>query len=244
MAFTAFISDLHLTSGRPQINRVFFAFLEGPAREADALYVLGDLFEYWAGDDDLSDPLNAQVALALSKLAAAGVPVRVMHGNRDFLMLERFAHAAGAELIADPLVVDLYGTRTLLMHGDTLCTDDARYQAFRTRVRSRWWQRLFLLQPLWLRRAEIERARRMSEESKRTKPRELMDVTPAAVQEAFATSQCTRLIHGHTHRPARHELVVNGRTCERWVLSDWYAQGQWLRVAPEGCESRTLPLIS
>jgi UDP-2,3-diacylglucosamine hydrolase len=242
--FTAFISDLHLTSERPQINRVFFAFLEGPAREADALYVLGDLFEYWAGDDDLSDPLNGQVAQALSRLATAGVAVRIMHGNRDFLMLERFARAAGAELIADPLVVDLYGTRTLLMHGDTLCTDDERYQAFRARVRSRWWQRLFLLQPLWLRRAEIERARRMSEESKRTKPRELMDVTPAAVHEAFAASQCTRLIHGHTHRPARHEVVVDGRIRERWVLSDWYAHGQWLRVAPEGCESRTLPLTS
>jgi UDP-2,3-diacylglucosamine hydrolase len=239
--FTAFISDLHLTSGRPEINEIFFDFLRGPARAADALYILGDLFEYWAGDDDLTDPLNARVASSLADLFGSGVPVMLMHGNRDFLMLHGFERATGVKLIADPAVVDLYGTPTLLMHGDTLCRDDHHYQAIRIRIRNRWWQRLFLLQPLWLRRAEIERARRISEHSKRTKSQPIMDVTAAAVAEAFASSGCSRLIHGHTHRPARHEHAVLGRTCERWVLSDWYRHGHWLRVGPDGCEAIALP---
>ena len=241
MPFTAFISDLHLTSERPEVNEIFFDFLRGPARAADALYILGDLFEYWAGDDDLADPLNASVAGALLELSRSGVPVMLMHGNRDLLMLHGFERAAGVKLIADPTVVDLYGTATLLMHGDTLCRDDHQYQRIRARIRSPWWQRLFLLQPLWLRRAEIKRARRMSEHSKQTKPLPIMDVTEAAVAEAFETGGCSRLIHGHTHRPARHLHVVLGRTCERWVLSDWYRRGQWLRVGPDGCEAITLP---
>jgi UDP-2,3-diacylglucosamine hydrolase len=233
LSFTAFISDLHLTSARAGINRIFFEFLAGPARQADHLFILGDLFEYWAGDDDLKDPLNAQVASGLRTLVSAGVPVSVMHGNRDFLLLQGFAAAASVRLIADPTVVDLYGTRTLLLHGDTLCTEDVRYQAFRRRARSRWWQRMFLLQPLWLRRAEIERARQISERGKRLKPTEIMDVAPAAVEQAFRDSGCMRMIHGHTHRPARHAHVVDGKTCERWVLSDWYRHGQYLRVAPD-----------
>ncbi|MEO8629928.1 MAG: UDP-2,3-diacylglucosamine diphosphatase [Betaproteobacteria bacterium] len=240
MPFTAFISDLHLTPSRPTITRIFLDFLRRDAREADALYILGDLFEYWAGDDDLSDPLNAQVAGALNELAHSGTPVYLMHGNRDFLLLDRFVHAASAQLISDPTTVDLYGNPTLLMHGDTLCTDDARYQAFRARVRSPLWQRVFLLQPLWLRRAEIERARRMSERAKHEKPAAIMDVTAAAVQQAFKACACSRMIHGHTHRPARHVHQVDGRICERWVLADWYEQGQYLRVTPERCESITL----
>jgi UDP-2,3-diacylglucosamine hydrolase len=240
MPFTAFISDLHLTSARGGINRIFFEFLEGPARQADALYILGDLFEYWAGDDDLSDELNARVAAGLKQLAAAGVPVFLMHGNRDFLMLEGFARASDARLIPDPLVVDLYGKQTLLLHGDTLCTEDTRYQAFRRRVRSRWWQWVFLLQPLWVRRAEIARARAMSERAKESKPAAIMDVTPAAVEAAFRHSGCARIIHGHTHRPAQHLHTVDGRRCERWVLSDWYRHGQYLSIGPEGCVSVTL----
>jgi UDP-2,3-diacylglucosamine hydrolase len=239
--FTAFISDLHLTSTRPEVNAIFFDFLCGPAAAADALYILGDLFEYWAGDDDLADPLNASVAGALAQLSRSGVPVMLMHGNRDFLMLHGFERAAGVKLIDDPTIVNLYGTPTLLMHGDTLCQDDHHYQNIRARIRSRWWQRLFLLQPLWLRRAEIERARRFSERSKQTKLQPIMDVTPAAVAEAFESSGCSRLIHGHTHRPAKHLHVVVGRTCERWVLSDWYRHRQWLRVGPGGCEAIALP---
>ncbi len=240
MRFTAFISDLHLTLSRPAIIRTFLDFLRRDAREADALYILGDLFEYWAGDDDLADPLNAQVAGALNEFARTGTPVYLMHGNRDFLLLDRFARAASLQLISDPTTVDLYGTPTLLMHGDTLCTDDARYLAFRARVRRPLWQRVFLLQPLWLRRAEIERARRLSERAKQGKPSAIMDVTPAAVQQAFKACSCSRMIHGHTHRPARHVHQVDGRICERWVLSDWYEQGQYLRVTPERCESITL----
>ena len=237
MSFTAFISDLHLTSARAEINRLFFDFLEGPARRADHLYILGDLFEYWVGDDDLADPFNARVTAGLKALASAGVPASVMHGNRDILMLQGFAQASGARLIADPTIVDLYGTRTLLMHGDSLCTDDVQYQAFRRRARSPWRQRAFLLQPLWLRRAEIERGRRKSERTKQTKSAEIMDVTTTAVEQAFRDSGCVRMIHGHTHRPARHVHVVDGTTRERWVLSDWYRHGQYLRVAPDGCTS-------
>jgi UDP-2,3-diacylglucosamine hydrolase len=237
LSFTAFISDLHLTSARAGINRIFFEFLAGPARQADHLYILGDLFEYWAGDDDLADPFNARVASGLKALASAGVPASVMHGNRDVLLLQGFAQASGARLIADPTIVDLYGTRTLLMHGDSLCTEDLQYQAFRRRARTLWRQRAFLLQPLWLRRAEIERGRRKSERTKQTKSAEIMDVTTAAVEQAFRDSGCVRMIHGHTHRPARHVHVVDGKTCERWVLSDWYRHGQYLRVTPDGWTS-------
>ena len=235
MPFTALISDLHLSAARPEINRSFFSFLHGPACEADALYILGDLFDYWPGDDDLSDPLNAQVAAGLRALGDAGVTVFLMHGNRDFLLSRRFSHATGSTLIADPTVTELYGTTTLLMHGDTLCTDDTRYQAFRRRSRSRPWQWLFLAQPLWLRRAELERVRGVSEVQKKVKPAYIMDVAPAAVEQAFRESGATRLIHGHTHRPSRHVHQVDGRERERWVLSDWYVRGQYLRVDAHGC---------
>jgi UDP-2,3-diacylglucosamine hydrolase len=237
VSFTAFISDLHLTSSRAEINRLFFEFLEGPARQADHLYILGDLFEYWAGDDDLADPFNARVAAGLKALTSAGVPVSIMHGNRDVLLLHGFARASGARLIEDPTILDLYGTRTLLMHGDSLCTDDLQYQAFRRRARTPWRQRAFLLQPLWLRRAEIERGRRKSEQTKQTKSAEIMDVTSTAVEQAFRDTGCVRMIHGHTHRPARHVHIVDGKTRERWVLSDWYRHGQYLRVGPDGCAS-------
>jgi UDP-2,3-diacylglucosamine hydrolase len=235
LSFTAFISDLHLTSARPRINRIFFSFLEGPALHADALYILGDLFEYWAGDDDLVDPLNAQVAAGLKAVRDAEVPVYLMRGNRDLLLLDGFARASGSTFIADPTIVDLYGTRTLLMHGDTLCTADERYQAFRRRAHSRLWQRMFLAQPLRLRRAEIHYARRLSEAEKKTKAEYIMDVAPAAVDQVLRDSGSTRLIHGHTHRPARHAHVVDGRSCERWVLSDWYDHGDYLSVSTQGC---------
>jgi UDP-2,3-diacylglucosamine hydrolase len=238
---TLFISDLHLCASRQQINRIFVDFLAGFARQADALYILGDLFEYWAGDDDLADPFNHEVAQALKAVSARGVPVRVIRGNRDFLLLERFAAAAGVDLMQDPAVVDLYGTPTLLMHGDLLCTQDWRYQMFRKVVRNRSVQRWFMRLPLNKRKGVIGGARRMSEGEKQAKKTQIMDVTPAAVAEAFRTHGCARLIHGHTHRPARHEHAVDGRAYERWVLSDWYQRGQYLRVAPEGCTPVELP---
>jgi UDP-2,3-diacylglucosamine hydrolase len=241
LPFTAFISDLHLTRERPAANAAFFSFLREVAPRADALYILGDLFEYWAGDDDLADPFNAQVAAALQGLAGDKVPVHLLHGNRDFLLLTGFARASGVHLIADPTIVNLYATRTLLMHGDLLCTDDRRYQSFRRVVRNRLVQRLAMMLPLSRRRTLVGGARKMSQRETHAKAMTIMDVNAEAVARVLRDSGCTRLIHGHTHRPARHEHVVDGRHCERWVLSDWYERGHYLRVSPDGCEPVELP---
>lgn len=232
---TLFISDLHLCPSRPQISRLFLDFLAGPARKAEALYILGDLFEYWAGDDDLDDPFNAGVCAGLRGLADAGVPIFFMAGNRDFLAGEAFACAAGLTLLPEPAVVELGGIATLLMHGDTLCTDDTAYQAFRGEVRSMEWRQAFLALPLDRRKAQIEALRRESEAQKRSKPMDIMDVNADAVLQALTFHRCTRLIHGHTHRPARHSLVIDGRACERWVLPDWYETGGYLACEESCC---------
>jgi UDP-2,3-diacylglucosamine hydrolase len=234
---TLFISDLHLSSGRPQINRSFFGFLEREARSADALYILGDLFEYWAGDDDLSDPFNATVVAALAGLVGSGVPSYLMHGNRDFVIGEAFAHASGVTLLRDPKLLNLYGQRVLLMHGDTLCTLDQEYQAFRREARSETWIRNLLRQPLTERKAAIEALRQKSEQEKRGKPAEIMDVAPAEVEAALRRHGYPRLIHGHTHRPARHVHTVDGHVCERWVLADWYQSGSYLACDESGCRA-------
>ncbi len=239
--FTAFVSDLHLSAERPAATAAFFAFLAGPAREADALYILGDLFEYWAGDDDLADPFNREVAQRLQALARSGVPLCLIHGNRDFLLLRGFARATEAELLHDPAVIDLYGTRTVLMHGDLLCTQDRRYQAFRRLVRNPLVKAAFMRLPLAKRKRIIGGARRMSEGEKQAKQMDIMDVEPQAVEAAFRQHGASRLIHGHTHRPARHEHVVDGRTRERWVLSDWYRRGEYLEVSPRGCRAVSVP---
>jgi len=240
LPFTAFISDLHLAVERPAATHAFSAFLRDVVPAADALYILGDLFEYWAGDDDLSDPFNARIAAELAT-AARRVPAFLMHGNRDFLLLKDFVRASGVQLLPDPYELDLYGTRTLLMHGDLLCTDDRRYQTFRRVVRNPVAQRLALLLPLSRRKALVGGARRMSVREIQAKSMNIMDVNAAAVVNALRANGCSRLIHGHTHRCARHEHVVDGRTCERWVLSDWYHHGQYLRVSPDACESIELP---
>jgi len=240
LPFTALISDLHLAAERPAATDAFFAFLRAVAPGADALYILGDLFEYWAGDDDLSDPFNARVAAAIETLAAR-VPVYLIHGNRDFLLQDGFVRAARVRLLPERHVADLYGERTLLMHGDLLCTDDRRYQAFRRVVRNRLVQRAALLLPLAKRKALVGGARRMSVRETQTKVMSIMDVNQAAVEEALRRSGCGRLIHGHTHRPGQHEHMVDGRRCQRWVLSDWYTRGQYLRVAPGSWESIELP---
>jgi UDP-2,3-diacylglucosamine hydrolase len=234
---TLFISDLHLSSGRPQINRSFFGFLEREARSADALYILGDLFEYWAGDDDLSDPFNAAVVAALAGLVGSGVPSYLMHGNRDFVIGEAFAHASGVTLLPDPDLLNLYGQRVLLMHGDTLCTLDQEYQGFRREARSETWIRNLLRQPLTERKAVIEALRQKSEQEKRGKPAEIMDVAPAEVEAALRRHGYPRLIHGHTHRPARHVHTVDGHVCERWVLADWYQSGSYLACDESGCRA-------
>ena len=236
-----FISDLHLTGERPASNEAFFAFLEEAVPGADALYILGDLFEFWVGDDDLADPLNAIVAGFLATTAQHGTPVYVMHGNRDFLVAGAFCKAAGAQLLADPTVVDLFGTRTLLMHGDTLCTDDTAYQDWRRLCRGKDWQEGFLAAPLESRRAQMLELRSRSEQDKRAKPPVIMDVNAAAVHDALHDHDCTRLIHGHTHRPGHHLVEVAARPCERWVLQDWYGRGGYLEATASGLRQVTLP---
>ena len=236
-----FVSDLHLTGERPAANEAFFAFLEREVPGADALYILGDLFEFWVGDDDLEDPLNAIVAGFLSNVARSGTPVVLMHGNRDFLIAEAFCKAAGAALLADPTVIDLYGMRTLLMHGDTLCTDDAAYQDWRRLCRSEAWQKSFLAHPLPARREQMRVLRSKSEKDKREKPPTIMDVSEGTVRDALRAHGCTRLIHGHTHRPAHHTLDVDGRACDRWVLHDWYGRGGYLEASAAGLKLVSLP---
>lgn len=234
---TLFISDLHLCAGRPQSNSSFFAFLEQEARRARALYILGDLFEYWVGDDDLSDPFNAAIVSALGRLVGAGVPAYLMHGNRDFVIGDAFARASGVTLLPDPTLLNLYGQPTLLMHGDTLCTLDQDYQAFRREARSETWIRNMLRRPLAERKTAVEALRRQSEMEKRAKSAEIMDAAPAEVEAALRRHGYPRLIHGHTHRPARHVHMVDGHACERWVLADWYQRGSYLACDAAGCSS-------
>jgi UDP-2,3-diacylglucosamine hydrolase len=235
-----FISDLHLSPERPRINETFFDFVRGTASRADALYILGDLFEYWVGDDDLAEPFNASVADALKALSGRGAAVHLMQGNRDFLMGPRFAARCGAKLAADPTLLDLYGVKTLIMHGDTLCTGDVEYQKFRAYAHDPANQRRFLSQPLAERKKQMIGMRAESDQRKRGKSAEIMDVAPAAVEQTLRDHGYPRLIHGHTHRPARHVHKVDGRECERWVLNDWYERGGYLRCDSRGCKAELL----
>jgi UDP-2,3-diacylglucosamine hydrolase len=218
----------------------FFDFCDGPARDAAALYVLGDLFDAWVGDDQIREDLAGRVAAALGQLSKAGVSVALMRGNRDLLLGERFADAAGAALLPEQIVVDLYGTRTLLLHGDELCTDDVAYQSFRRWARNPARQRRFLALPYVARRAFVAWVRRRSRMETANKPEAIMDVNADAVMAAFRDHNVGRMIHGHTHRPARHELRVDGRVCERLVLSDWYEHGQCLVVDAAGARPREI----
>jgi len=226
-----FISDLHLTTERPGANEKFFGFMEGKARGAAALYVLGDLFEVWIGDDDLAEKFNSLVISCFARLSKGGTALYLMHGNRDFLMGRRFCAATGASLLKDPTVVDIDGSPTLLMHGDTLCTDDVDYQKWRRRARNRLLQAVFLANSLERRRKISIKAREKSKQVVAGKPAEIMDVNDGAVREAFRKHAVNRLIHGHTHRPGHHLLEVDGRRCERWVLPDWYGPGGYLEIA-------------
>jgi UDP-2,3-diacylglucosamine hydrolase len=230
---TLFISDLHLDPARPGIVARFERFLGETAPGADALYILGDLFEYWVGDDGLSLPFPAAIARSLAKTARA-LPVRFMHGNRDFLVAHAFAESTGIELIADPTVIDLYGKRAVLMHGDTLCTDDVEYQKVRTQVRDPRWQQAVLARPVAERVAMAQGMRAQSEGAKAGKEMDIMDVSPAAVEQSFAACDCDLMIHGHTHRPGRHEYRVGGRERVRWVLPDWYESGGYLEASAAG----------
>ncbi len=240
MPHTLFISDLHLALDTPAANEALLNFLKQTAPSADAVYVLGDLFEYWIGDDGLEHPFARGIADAFRKLSDGGVPVSFMHGNRDFLIGTRFVRESGMQLLSDPTSINLYGTPTLLMHGDTLCSDDVEYQKFRAMVRNPAWQQAFLAKPLAERARLAQDVRGQSEQAKKAKDMTTMDVAPATVVDMLRSHAYPRLIHGHTHRPARHEHLVDGRLCERWVLADWYDQGSYLRCDAAGC--RAVPI--
>jgi UDP-2,3-diacylglucosamine hydrolase len=231
---TLFVSDLHLDSGRPEATAAFLGLLAGEARRTEALYILGDLFEAWVGDDDPGEP-GASVCAALADVADSGVPVFLMRGNRDFLFGPRMAEHCRATLLPDPCVLELYGQPTLLMHGDLLCSDDSAYQAFRRQVRDPAWQAQFLAQPLEARKAFAAQARAASQAHQQGVSEAITDVTPATVEATMRRYGVHRLIHGHTHRPAIHHLLLDGQPATRIVLGDWYEQASVLRVDADGC---------
>ncbi|MBK9394751.1 MAG: UDP-2,3-diacylglucosamine diphosphatase [Uliginosibacterium sp.] len=235
-----FISDLHLCPEQPETARAFQAYLHGPAADASDLWILGDLFEYWTGDDDLSSPFHTEMTSALAALAAKGTRIHVLVGNRDFLLGPLFADAARAELVSEPVVISLEGETTILMHGDSLCTDDLAYQQFRAMVRNPAWQTKFLAQPQALRHQIAADLRARSEMGKQEKAAEIMDVNQASVTATFEKYGASRMIHGHTHRPACHKLVVGDLARERWVLSDWHGRASWLQVDQSGWKAKVL----
>jgi len=243
---TLFISDLHLDPERPHITRLFREFVEGEARGAEALYILGDLFEAWIGDDD-DAPLAREIADALLALRDAGVAVYFMHGNRDFLLGHRYAARAGMRLLPDPSVVMLHGEPVLLMHGDTLCTDDVAYQAFRAQSRTPGWREAMLAQPLPVRRALAGQARAASQThlqalkaGNRAQFETITDVAAQTVESTLIRYGVKTLIHGHTHRPAVHRVQIGDTQCTRIVLGDWYEQGSVLRVDEDGCQLKAI----
>jgi UDP-2,3-diacylglucosamine hydrolase len=228
-----FVSDLHLDGTAPQAVETFLSFLEGEARASQGLFILGDLFESWIGDDD-ADPARQRVCDALRALTSAGVPCRVQHGNRDFLLGTGFAARTGCELLPDPHVIQVGALRVVLSHGDALCTRDVSYQRFRGVVRAPMVQRGWLSLPLAVRRGLAESLRRRSHRHTRRLAPEIMDVTPEAVTALLRGTGADVIIHGHTHRPGVHQLTVDGRACSRIVLGDWYEQGSLLEFDADG----------
>jgi UDP-2,3-diacylglucosamine hydrolase len=237
---TLFISDLHIDASHPAITAQFLSFLSGEARHAEALYILGDLFESWIGDDAPDLGQSAAIA-ALHSLTQHGVPCFVMHGNRDFLLAGQFCQMSGARLLPDPLIVTLYGEPVLVMHGDALCTDDRAYQRLRATVRDPDWQRRFLALPIASRRALAGAARAGSKAHTAALEYAITDVNAGSVDLALRNSGVATLLHGHTHRPAIHALQVDGRPCTRIVLGDWYDRGSVLRWDRNGPELSTVP---
>ena len=235
---TLFISDLHLSADRPDITACFLHFMSTEARGIDALYVLGDLFEMWIGDDDDS-PFHQQIKSAFRQLTDSGVPCYFIHGNRDFLIGKQFSQETGVELLPEHTVVDLYGTPTLILHGDTLCTLDEGYQRYRKKVHNRFIQWLFFRLPLRYRQRIGEKMRSGSSQTNQTKSQTIMDVTPSEVVHVMAELEVNQMIHGHTHRPDVHTLSVNGQDARRIVLGDWYDHGSVLVCTPQGCQLET-----
>lgn len=220
---TLFISDVHLSAARPAMVTALLSFLERQARDADALYILGDFFDQWLGDDDDTAP-HPEVVAALARLVASGVPVRVMHGNHDFLLGSRFEQASGCQLLAEPAVIELYDVSVLIMHGDVLCTDDLEYQQLRRYTRDAENQRRFLRLPLAARAQHAAELRLASSRRSRLKREDIMDVNPHAVERAMQRHGVRHLIHGHTHRPGIYHVDLPSGSGQRIVLGDWYEQ--------------------
>lgn len=237
---TIFVSDLHLDAQRPEVTDQFLEFLEGEVLDAKGLYILGDLFEAWIGDDD-PDPEKARVLDALRAVTHDGPAGFFMRGNRDFLIGETFCKRTGFKLLEDSALVDMYGETVLLMHGDTLCTDDKPYQQFRTVVRNPAWQRDFLSKPLDVRQELASVARAQSEEHMRGSEAEIMDVNQGAVEKALVDNGVNVLLHGHTHRPKVHCFQAGEDPMTRIVLGDWYTQGSLLRWDESGYDLRAIP---
>ena len=237
---TLFIADLHLSTEEPAITAGFLRLLEGEARTAEALYILGDLFEAWIGDDD-PNPLHAAIAAAIRALVESGVPCYFIHGNRDFLIGKRFARQSGMMLLPAEKVLTLYGERVLIMHGDTLCTDDVGYQRFRAKVQQRWLQTLFLSLPLFIRQRIAAKMRAGSKASNQTKSDAIMDVNQQAVSEVMRQHHVRHLIHGHTHRPAIHDLQIEGHPARRYVLGAWHQEGSMIKASENGIQLLFFP---
>lgn len=240
---TLFISDLHLDAARPRATGLFLEFLATEARQAEALYILGDLFEYWLGDD-APTPAGRLAGEGLAEVAAKGVPCYFMHGNRDFMLGEEFAGKAGFKLLEEEIVIDLYGRPTLLLHGDSLCTDDVVYQQVRRMVRDPAWQADMLRKSPQERATLAIESREKSAEHMAAASMEIMDVNDGAVVEAFQRAGVRHMIHGHTHRPAVHQHQLPEGVAERIVLGDWYEQGSVLRVSPAGAALDSLSFLS
>ncbi len=237
---TLFISDLHLETDRPDIGEQFFAFLEEEAKDAEALYILGDLFDAWVGDDD-PNPHYADVKAALKKLVDSGVPVYFMHGNRDFMIGEDFAEGTGVKILPDPIAVDLYGEHVLLSHGDAMCTDDFEYQQIRVMTRKPEWQAMMRAKPLEERLLLAKAAREESMARGKTMDMDIMDVNDNAVKRTILDYGVDILLHGHTHRPDIHFVDVGDRVAKRIVLGDWYDHGSVLRWDEDGPVLEEMP---
>jgi UDP-2,3-diacylglucosamine hydrolase len=237
---TLFISDIHLNGQQPEITEQFLAFLSREARQAEKLYILGDLFEFWIGDDD-PDPTYARVQAELKSLTRSGVPCYVMHGNRDFLLGKEFCKRTGCQLLQDGTVIELYGQRILLCHGDVLCTDDVAYQRLRRIVRNPLTQGLLRLLSLKQRQRLACRMRTASQKHTQQTMSSIMDVNQQAVVQYMQNAQVQWLIHGHTHRPHIHQHVLGPDKGTRIVLGDWYQQGSVLSWSDSGYELLSLP---
>ncbi len=237
---TYFIADLHLSADRPDITKCLADFADDLDHAVDALYVLGDLFEVWIGDDDVNSFTN-EVADIFCRLHARGIPVYFIHGNRDFLIREHFAKRACLTLLPQEQVIDLYGTKTLIMHGDQLCTQDVAYQKFRKKSRSWWWPRLMLSLPLSYRRRIAARGRKISKGNQENLTQMIMDVTPSEVVRIMEQHQVDHLIHGHTHRPNKHQVDLTHGKGKRIVLGDWYEQGSYLKISKDDWDLRNIP---